>query len=243
MTSSTIKDEIRAATDIGQLMLEYTERERKTPDGFIVKCPVHREKTGSCYVHVRGDRAGTWKCFGCSAGGDCFDLVMAVNGWTDKQFGKAVEYLAERAGISTEPEPGEKPELKKTAADYAKIAEEREICSWWMRRRVDAVKRLLDAAVGKTDDDVFEGPTWAAAARIGAEYRRLGSLGPAESLEEFRMLATKEDRREWELEKKARKKLEQYLMAVFKCLGDADEALDLKVTYQARMEQMARRKA
>jgi hypothetical protein len=47
--------------------------------GYWCRCPVHDERTASCRVNAKGG-CWRWKCFGCGAGGDAFDLVMKLEG-------------------------------------------------------------------------------------------------------------------------------------------------------------------
>ncbi len=63
-------------------------------------CPFHDERSPS--FHVR-PAAGRWHCFGCGEGGDVIEFVMRMDGLP---FAEAVEYLAERAGVTLRYEAG-----------------------------------------------------------------------------------------------------------------------------------------
>ncbi|MFP5359211.1 MAG: DNA primase [Actinomycetes bacterium] len=63
-------------------------------------CPFHDERSPS--FHVR-PAAGRWHCFGCGEGGDVIEFVMRMDGLP---FAEAVEYLAERAGVTLRYESG-----------------------------------------------------------------------------------------------------------------------------------------
>jgi len=47
--------------------------------GFLIRCPVHDDRTPSCSVQVR-DGVLLWKCHSCDASGDVLSLVAAVRG-------------------------------------------------------------------------------------------------------------------------------------------------------------------
>lgn len=57
---------------------EGCNRQRQT-NGFLVRCPVHGDRTPSCSVQ-RIDGVVLWKCHGCQATGDALSLVAAVRG-------------------------------------------------------------------------------------------------------------------------------------------------------------------
>ncbi|WP_296668081.1 DNA primase, partial [Demequina sp.] len=63
-------------------------------------CPFHDERSPS--FHVR-PAAGRWHCFGCGEGGDVIEFVMRMDGLP---FSEAVEYLADRAGVTLRYESG-----------------------------------------------------------------------------------------------------------------------------------------
>lgn len=85
--------EIRNRINLVDLVSEYTtlKRSGRSLRGL---CPFHTEKTPSFYVDPEKQ---LYHCFGCGAGGDIFDFVMDME---KLNFNEAVEYLAERAGIT-----------------------------------------------------------------------------------------------------------------------------------------------
>ena len=63
-------------------------------------CPFHDERSPSFTVRPAN---GRWHCFGCGEGGDVIEFVMRMDGLP---FAEAVEYLAERAGVTLRYEAG-----------------------------------------------------------------------------------------------------------------------------------------
>lgn len=74
--------------------LAGAELQQRGPDDFWAPCPFHTEDTPS--FHVR-PRMGMFKCFGCGESGDVFSFVQKLRGIG---FREALEFLAERAGIT-----------------------------------------------------------------------------------------------------------------------------------------------
>lgn len=85
-------DEIKRRLDIGDVIGQTVALKRS---GRILKglCPFHGEKTPSFVVYPD---TGTWRCFGCSQGGDAFTFVMKRDGL---EFGEALRALAQQAGV------------------------------------------------------------------------------------------------------------------------------------------------
>lgn len=83
---------VRQRTDIVELIGRYVKL-KKTGTNFVGLCPFHAEKTPSFTV---SPRKGFFHCFGCKASGDAFSFLMKMEG---KDFGEALETLAERAGV------------------------------------------------------------------------------------------------------------------------------------------------
>lgn len=64
--------EIRRAKEypITELYISSTRKMGKT---FVGKCPFHDERTGSFTIFLDKN---TWRCFGCSTGGDSIDFIQ-----------------------------------------------------------------------------------------------------------------------------------------------------------------------
>jgi DNA primase len=133
---------VREATSMPDLAREYGAALRRVPGGFSCRCLFHEERTASMRVNVGGERDGSWKCFGCGAGGNCFDFVIRLEGWG---FGKTLRYLADRAGVVISGPP---PQLESAAR-----AEDRDFLRWVTWKAQQTALGLLDAAVTRGDDD------------------------------------------------------------------------------------------
>lgn len=94
------KERVRAATSIVDLVAELTTVRRSGRTTMAV-CPFHEEKTASLSLDAA---RGLYYCHGCHASGDVFTFVEETRGAT---FGEALEFLAERAGITLRRDPGE----------------------------------------------------------------------------------------------------------------------------------------
>ncbi len=95
----SVIDEIKARIDIVDLVSQSVQLRRsgKNYTGF---CPFHKNERTPAFV-VFAD-SGTWRCFGqCNEGGDIFKFVMKKE---NLDFGEALRYLAEKAGVQLRPE-------------------------------------------------------------------------------------------------------------------------------------------
>jgi DNA primase len=86
-------EEIRNRVNLVDFVSEYASLKR-SGRRFRALCPFHSEKTPSFYVDP--DKQ-LYHCFGCGAGGDIFTFVMEMEKLT---FPEAVEYLAQKAGVT-----------------------------------------------------------------------------------------------------------------------------------------------
>src|SRR5690606_14530201 len=86
-------------------------------------CPFHDERSPS--FHVRPG-AGRWHCFGCGEGGDVIEFVMRIDGLP---FAEAVEYLAERSGVTLRYEAGGGPQREGTAGQRKRLIDAHRIAA------------------------------------------------------------------------------------------------------------------
>jgi DNA primase len=91
-------EEIRRAANIREIVSEYITL-KKTGRSYVGLCPFHAEKTPSFHV---SEEKGSFKCFGCGAGGDLFRFYMMITG---ASFPEAVRDIAKRYGISVPRRP------------------------------------------------------------------------------------------------------------------------------------------
>lgn len=93
--SQDVKEQVRQATNIVDLVGGYLELRRQGPN-FVARCPWHDDRRPS--LNVNPNRQ-SWRCWVCNIGGDIFDFVMQKE---RVEFPEALRILAERAGIKLE---------------------------------------------------------------------------------------------------------------------------------------------
>jgi len=91
-----VVDEIKERVSIVDVVGQRVQL-KKSGRSLKALCPFHSEKTPSFYVFPE---SGTFKCFGCGAGGDIFTFLMKAD---NIEFGEALRVLAERAGVGLRP--------------------------------------------------------------------------------------------------------------------------------------------
>lgn len=83
---------VKSKVDIVEIISSYIPL-KKMGRNFGGLCPFHGEKTPSFMVSPERQ---SFKCFGCSEGGDVFTFLEKIEGW---DFREALEELAKRAGV------------------------------------------------------------------------------------------------------------------------------------------------
>lgn len=94
-----LKDEVRARTDIVELVSNYT-RLKRSGKNWTGLCPFHDDTRPSFSVNP----AGFYRCFACNEKGDVFTFVQKKEGL---DFLEALQWLCRRAGIPFQPVPGD----------------------------------------------------------------------------------------------------------------------------------------
>ncbi|MGB0583140.1 MAG: DNA primase, partial [Limisphaerales bacterium] len=110
MISDELKEQIRAANPIVEVISSYLGPLKKAGGSHVALCPFHSEKTPS--FHVNAARQ-SFHCFGCNEGGDVFTFVSL---YESLSFVETLRRLAERANIpvsfDNDPQASEKRQLK-----------------------------------------------------------------------------------------------------------------------------------
>jgi len=122
------RERVRDAVDFAELVGARTELRQAGPRRMTGLCPFHEERTPSFGIDPVEK---LYHCFGCGAGGDVFKFVMETEGL---DFARALESLAERAGLELErdaedPRDAERRQrrqrllavLERTAAYYVRL--------------------------------------------------------------------------------------------------------------------------
>lgn len=92
----SILDEIKARTDLADLISSYGIQLRRAGADYKACCPFHHEKTPSFVIHPN---QGYYHCFGCGEKGNVFSFVMKQEGLS---FGEAARKLAQQCGVKVE---------------------------------------------------------------------------------------------------------------------------------------------
>tara|TARA_B100000959_G_scaffold271372_1_gene319454 strand:+ start:685 stop:2499 length:1815 start_codon:yes stop_codon:yes gene_type:complete len=93
-------ERVRESIDLVALISEYVPLQPKGRE-WVAICPFHDDHKPSMNVVTHKEHA-FYKCFSCGASGDCFKFVQE---YLKKDFGEALRFLAERAGIELSNSP------------------------------------------------------------------------------------------------------------------------------------------
>ena len=113
----SIIDEIKARTDLSDLIAGYGIQVKRAGGSYKACCPFHHEKTPSFHIQPA---KGLYHCFGCGESGDVIKFVMKYEGLN---FMEAAQKLASACGLEFEAK--EDPEAavrKRLFALHAELA-------------------------------------------------------------------------------------------------------------------------
>jgi len=109
----SVTDEIKDRIDIVDLVSESVEL-RHSGKNYSGYCPFHHNVNTPAFAVFPDTQ--TWHCFGeCDDGGDVFNFVMKKEGW---DFQEALQYLADRAGVTLKPLT---PQEKEKKEEYERL--------------------------------------------------------------------------------------------------------------------------
>jgi len=116
---------VREATDIVAVISQYTQLKRSGVQ-FQGLCPFHSEKSGSFYVNPS---KGVYFCHGCQVRGDVITFIREKE---QLDFAGAVEWLANRAGVTLRYTERDEGEGRKRQARLLDVAEK--AAAWYHER-------------------------------------------------------------------------------------------------------------
>ena len=153
-------NEILDRTDIVEIIGERVQLKRGGKD-WKGLCPFHNEKSPSFTV---SREKGLYYCFGCQAGGNAIGFLEAID---NLSFLEAVEYLADKAGVTIEHEVlGEPREAQRLADPVYDI----------LQRTCDYFERLLHE-----DEGAAEARAYAERRGLTGEIAKIFAIGWAPS--------------------------------------------------------------
>lgn len=123
--------EIRTRADLMTIARGYGLTLRRSGSQWTGRCPFHREKTASFFIHPAKQM---YMCHGCGAAGDVFTFVREMERLPG--FGEAAKRVAELAGVALADDgqtAEERAERARKRAEAEKIAAEAEM--FWIRAR------------------------------------------------------------------------------------------------------------
>jgi len=116
--------------DYTEFFRQYVQLPNGSKDSVKVACPFHKDiKTLSLSLALTGDRAGSWKCFGCGLSGDVYTFYAKKHDLdTRTQFPQVLDGIIEAFGISVsqdEKQRGRDAAPTRTRGKKRKTSEER----------------------------------------------------------------------------------------------------------------------
>ena len=146
--TEAVIEEIKARTDLADLISSYGVQVRRAGSSMKACCPFHNEKTPSFNINVN---KGYYHCFGCGESGDAIKFVEKMEGLT---FVEAAKKLAQACGVKIEEKAD--PEAGKRKRLYALMTELSEFYRRCLLQTKEAeparaylASRALDGAVAE----------------------------------------------------------------------------------------------
>ena len=144
--TEAVLEEIKARTDLADLIASYGVQIKRSGSSKKACCPFHNEKTPSFNIN---DSRGFYHCFGCGESGDAIKFVQKMEGLS---FVEAVKKLAAACGVeikeADDPAAGRRTRLYALMSELAAFYHR---CLLKMREAAPArdylASRELDAAI------------------------------------------------------------------------------------------------
>ena len=133
------KEQVRQAVDIVDLVGSYMPL-RRAGAAFEGICPFHDDTKPSLKVNPGRQ---SWKCWVCNEGGDIFSFVMRREGI---DFREALEFLADRAGITLDVHPGKPRPAAGSPGDKKTLYA---ACEWAEQQFRQCLSRSTEAEVAR----------------------------------------------------------------------------------------------
>lgn len=109
-------EDIKSRLDIADAIQEYLPLKPAGTGSFKGLCPFHQEKSPSFFANRPRQ---SWHCFGCNEGGDVISFVMRMEGM---DFREALEFLAQKTGVTLPSYDPEKQTLKRRLLEINDLA-------------------------------------------------------------------------------------------------------------------------
>ncbi len=135
MISPTVREQVRAASDIVEIIQAYLPL-RRAGGNFVALCPFHKEKSPS--FHVSPSRQ-MFHCFGCHKSGDVFRFIQD---YENVSFTEAAKRLAQRAGITIEFDESPAQRDERAAKDLLRDIHEQIARRWQQSLANDAAGQI-----------------------------------------------------------------------------------------------------
>lgn len=146
--SQEIIDQVTQANDIVEIISQYTQLKPKGRS-YMGCCPFHSEKTPSFSVSREKQ---LYHCFGCGESGSLISFVMKAENMT---FPEALQYLADRGGVTLPKQEMSKAEMAKEKLQQNIYEMNRLAANYYyknLQRNPEALSYLKDR--GLTDETI-----------------------------------------------------------------------------------------